>query len=129
MPSGSRGEESVHPNERERFAMHVKSSASPSPAVRAGAPAPSGPAKGAKSGAADFSKALNEAKAAAPGPAATAPVASPFASAVASAANAATTTAALASSTSASPTATSPTAASPVPSTLSLDTAALAARP
>lgn len=124
MPLDGRGEESVHPNERERFAMHVKSSASPSPTVRAGAPAPSGPAKGAKSGAADFSKALNEAKAAAPGPAATAPVASPFASAVASAANAAATTAAPASSTAASPT-----PASPVPSTFSLDTAALAARP
>jgi hypothetical protein len=70
-----RGEESVHPNERERFAMHVKSSASPSPAIHAGAPAPAGAPKGAKSGPPDFSRMLNEAKAGAAAPMATPPAA------------------------------------------------------
>lgn len=79
MPGGGGGEESVHPNEREPFAMHVKSNASPSPAIHAGAPAPAGAAKGAakgaQSGAPDFSKMLNDAKAGSPASAATAPMA------------------------------------------------------
>lgn len=78
--------------------MHVKSNASPSPAVHAGAPAPAGAAKGAKSangGAPDFARMLNDAKAGAPASAATAPMAAPMAAA---------------------------------PATLSLDTASLAAR-
>lgn len=82
--------------------MHVKSSASPSPAVHAGAPAPSGSAKGAKNGAPDFSKILNDAKAGAPASAATAPMASP-------------------------PAATGPSPAA-APGALTLDTASLAAR-
>jgi len=79
--------------------MHVKSNASPSPAVHAGAPAPAGAAKGAKSGAPDFSKMLNDAKAGSPASAATAPMAAAPAAAT-----------------------------SPAPATLSLDTASLAAR-
>ena len=87
--------------------MHVKSNASPSPAVHAGAPAPSGAAKGPKSGAPDFTKMLNDAKAGAPASAATAPMAA--APAAAGLPNAAP--------------------AVPVaPATLSLDTASLAAR-
>ena len=104
MPPDGRGEESVHPNERERFAMHVKSSASPSPATHAGASAPSSAAnaaKGAKNGPPDFSRMLNDAKAGAPASAATAPTAAPAAASA---------------------------AAVLAPSKLSLDTASLAAR-
>ena len=83
--------------------MHVKSNASPSPAVHAGAPAPAGAAMGARSaksangGAPDFTRMLNDAKAGAPASAATAPMAAAPATPAA-------------------------------PATLSLDTASLAAR-
>lgn len=87
--------------------MHVKSNASPSPAVHAGAPASSGAAKGAKSAnsaAPDFTRMLNDAKAGAPASAATAPMAAAPAAAATSI------------------------AAPAAPATLSLDTASLAAR-
>jgi hypothetical protein len=105
MPGGGRGEESVHPNERERFAMHVKSNASSSPTAHVGAPASAGAAKAAKAanGAPDFTRMLNDAKAGAPASAATAPMA-------------------------AAPAAGTSTPSPALSPTLSLDTASLAAR-
>ncbi|ANH69100.1 hypothetical protein [Mitsuaria sp. 7] len=84
--------------------MHVKSNASSSPTAHVGAPASAGPAKAAKAnngGAPDFTRMLNDAKAAAPASATTAPMA-------------------------ATPAAAAPSTAAPA--TLSLDTASLAAR-
>jgi hypothetical protein len=102
MPAEPRGEESAHPNERERFAMNVKTASPASAAHGAGAThAASGPAKGAKpaaAGNADFSKMLKNAQA--DGPAAAAHATPPAA----------------------------PAATTPAPATLAVDTASLAAR-
>lgn len=94
--------------------MHVKSSASSSPALHAGAPAPSSSAKAGKVGntgtgpaaAPDFSQMLKDAKAAAPTASSTAP----------------------ATATASAPSTTPSTTTAASPSTLSLDTASLAAR-